>query len=288
MGECLHAGYHPSEQSPRILSLGYHPGVRLGKIGIIGILNTYGMNNIRLVRDSSDRISSLNDIFIISHTTWTKQAIVNLFNGKPKPNSKPISNKLETHDDIPNRVEYMKLFNTVFSDILFHKIKGLEVTPELSLGVTPGLSPSSFLNNLIRLVDAINGKYHLSSEYFLHTNHITYTRNTDTILFNHITGHTIGGSKFREYGINVEPSYTPSERKTKLIPSNVTSVLSDDLTKREYSFTRKVYYFDFGSSAGYNLDYISSPCFVRNANEIIVLPKFGFRNNKPPKIYSLE
>lgn len=91
----------------------------------------------------------------------------------------------------------------------------------------------------------------------LANNILAHSRHTKLIFMNQITGHTPGGS-WREIGLNVKPSMFNHERVAKLTPEIINS--------------KRVYYFDFNSSAGYDIAEVSRPDFVFLDNSNIFIP----------------
>ena len=119
-------------------------------------------------------------------------------------------------------------------------------------------------SDYIELSKAVNDVFKSKSRLYISKNNITYSRNTDTIFLNHIVGHTIG-SEWRDINVNIKQSTYYDERMSKLNP---------DIINDKY-----IYYFDFGSSAGYDHDEISRPDYVYiKDSEMFVsnLPAFSF------------
>lgn len=114
------------------------------------------------------------------------------------------------------------------------------------------------------LSDAVNDVFRSQSKLYISKNGLTYTRNIENIFLNHIVGHSVGHSH-RDINVNIEPSSSKSERKMKLKPT----IIND----------KKIYYFDFGCSAGYEHDEISKPDYVMVKDKTLslsILPEFSF------------
>lgn len=180
--------------------------------------------------------------FIISHSTWSKTSIKQL-----------LQNTTTTSRDCDNNESQLLPLNPNHT------------SSEQSIRYLNSLVSSNFSSiDYIKLSNSVNDVFNSSSRLFISKNNITYTRNTDSIFVNQITGHSIGG-EFRDINVNSSPSTYEKERIEKLKPSIINNC--------------KIYYFDFGSSAGYDHDEISRPDYVYvNSNGMFVsnLPGFSF------------
>lgn len=181
--------------------------------------------------------------FIISHSTWTLGALRQLNEGQTSMTERP-SDKVNSQ--------------------LLPAIDGKNVNER-----------SDIISDIIRVRQCPTDKYqslstecnrlfHSRSRLFVSRNAITYTRNKEGIFLNQITGHT-PGSEWRDIGVNVGPSRFHDEREKKLVPESING--------------KKVYYFDFNCSAGYDHDELSRPDFVYVREEglgVTDLPSFNF------------
>ena len=164
--------------------------------------------------------------YMISHTTWTISALKQL---------------ISTNDSV--NANRLNDFNPEQKKPLINEINTLE-------------SEVSFINNVIKckscsdykkLSDAVNKVFRTKTRLYLSKNLITYTRILDNVFLNHIVGHS-PGFEYRDQQVNSSPSTYLSERQQKLSPTIFSSF--------------RIYYFDFGCSAGYDHDEISRPDYV--------------------------
>lgn len=188
--------------------------------------------------------SSINgENYIISHCSWTKKSVrqliededVNEVNRKrPSDNDESqLMKVIDNYNPSNESIEYIKNIN--FNNVDYKKLS-----------------------------ESCNDLFNSKSRLFISKNGITYTRNTEGIFVNQITGHTIG-SEWREIGVNVNQSTFNKERIDKLKPTIING--------------KKIYYFDFGASAGYEHDEISRPDFVYSTSSgmfVSNLPAFSF------------
>ena len=193
---------------------------------------------------------NVNDVpYIISHCTWSKNAIKQLL-GKSKilENAQRPSDKdksqleqiIDKYKPSPESIKYL-------SDIAFNNQQNIDY---------------------IKLSNSANDVFYSQSRLYISKNGITYSRNIENIFVNQITGHSIG-SEWRDINVNIKPSTFNNERIEKLKPEVING--------------KKIYYFDFGSSAGYDHDEISRPDYVYvNSFGMYVtnLPGFSFISSK--------
>jgi len=187
--------------------------------------------------------------YMLSHTTWTIQAIQQLISNNEKiadnkPDARPsdtnteqlkpvINNKIDISDEI-------KYIESIITNKTHEKI------------------------DYNKLSNSVNKVFHQKSRLYISKNLLTYTRLTKNIFLNHIIGHSAGG-EFRDQSVNVSQSTYNNERKEKLKPDFING--------------RTVYYFDFGCSAGYDHDEIGRPDFVYSNDKglyVSNLPAFSF------------
>jgi len=116
--------------------------------------------------------------FIISHNTWTKRGLKELYDAV-SGNLEPKINR--PGDKNPIQQERFKQFDKNISS------------------------------------DNYNELFKMCPYFYIARNKLTYMRNTEDIIFNQIVGHTIG-AEWAKYGINSEPSITNEERRNKLNP----------------------------------------------------------------------
>ena len=192
--------------------------------------------------------------FIVSHTTWSVQAVQQLMT----PN-----NEYSIKSDRPgdNKDEQKQPFETASNTV----IEEMKYVKQLIDGVNAGkLKHENLISEYQHLSTAINAIFRTKSKLYISKNLLTYTRITKNIFLNHIIGHS-SGAEFRDQGVNVGLSIYYEERESKLSPT--------------FFNQRTVYYFDFGCSAGYDHDEISHPDFVySNSSGLFVsnLPAFSF------------
>jgi hypothetical protein len=163
-----------------------------------------------------------NNMFIVSHTTWTLKSLLELINevndGASRPND---SNEIQKYPILPETRDNDEV----------KKIKTTNVSNE----------------NLSKFVVLVNKIFKGSTRLYCSKNKLVSGRGNRGIIFNTICGHTIGGAA-RDIGVNVEFSELENERKKHLNPETIEG--------------KSIYYFDFGASAGYNHDEISRPDFI--------------------------
>lgn len=192
-------------------------------------------------------IHIMNKPYMVSHTTWTQQALQQLIDNNSDSNHKSD----RPSDNIESQLQ-----------------------PLIS-------STSKNINNYIQLIqsvinnkcdeidyqslsEAVNKIFITKSRLYVSKNLITYTRLTKNVILNHIVGHSIG-AEFRDQNVNSGLSTYYHERESKLKPSIINGKI--------------IYYFDFGCSAGYDHDEIGRPDFVySNKAGLFVsnLPAFSF------------
>ena len=183
--------------------------------------------------------------FIISHCTWSKNAIKQLLQktmiseNAQRPsdkNEEQLKQIINNYTPSSESIKYLK-------DIAFNNITNIDY---------------------LKLSNSCNDVFNSQSRLFISKNNITYSRNIENIFLNQITGHSIGAEN-REINVNVNPSTFYKERIEKLKPEIING--------------NKIYYFDFGSSAGYDHDEISRPDYVyvdKTGMYVSNLPGFTF------------
>ena len=185
--------------------------------------------------------------FMVSHTTWSVQALQQLISQSSVVNSdRPSDN---------NEEQLKPLIETKLTSTEIQKLVEC-----IKYSIT---SPHEKIN-YVQLSDAVNKLFATKSRLFISKNLITYTRITKNIFLNHIIGHS-SGAEFRDQNVNPSPSTYYTERQAKLSPT--------------FFNQRTVYYFDFGCSAGYDHDELSHPDFVySNTSGLLVsnLPAYSF------------
>lgn len=184
--------------------------------------------------------------FIISHSTWTKNAIKQLIQKQDSTTS--------SNSNRPSDKEESQLL----------PLNPNHKPSETSINYLASILSSSSAIDYSQLANAVNDIFNGKSRLFISKNNITYSRNIENIFINQITGHSIGG-EFRDINVNPTPSTYERERKEKLKPTIINGC--------------KIYYFDFGSSAGYDHDEISRPDYVyleSNGMFVSNLPGFSF------------
>lgn len=105
-----------------------------------------------------------------------------------------------------------------------------------------------------KIQDAMNDIYHGSTCVSLNHTQILYNRTINNSFLNQITGHT-PGFVWRDIGINIAPCTYAHERLKFLHPTIVNN--------------KEIYYWDFMSSAGYDVNECSRPDFVYFSNDVI-------------------
>lgn len=204
-----------------------------------------GLGNVSLA------IEINNKPYMLSHTTWTTQAIQQLISNDENVSNKPDARPSDTN---PEQLKPVKR-QTLNID------KDKAYIQSLLSAVNSG---SSNQLEYKQISDSINKIFHQKSRLYISKNLLTYTRITKNIFLNHIIGHS-SGAEFRDQGVNTSLSTYYNERLEKLKPT--------------YFNGRTVYYFDFGCSAGYDHDEIGRPDFVyTSSNGLYVtnLPAFSF------------
>lgn len=206
--------------------------------------------------------------FIVSHSTWTFNAIKQLAETLTRPTS-DVSEDLTKYERPGDRLEEQS--NTLLSknEVENHLRNIGEDTKRFILDVRKRFSNSreqtEMKQDYVTLSKICNELFLLLSRRVISKNYVTYSRNTENVFLNHVVGHSIG-DEFRDINVNVGQSVYENERKNKLKPFVVNG--------------RKVYYFDFGTSAGYDLEEISRPDFVyvdeRDELRVSGLPGFNF------------
>ena len=187
--------------------------------------------------------------YMISHTTWTIQALQQLINNNYSINS--------VNSDRPsdNNPEQLKP--------LISSIPSTELTEYIET-IKHSINSAHNQINYQKLSNAVNKLFITKPQLYICKNLLTYTRITKNIFLNHIIGHS-SGAEFRDQDVNPNPSTYYHERQSKLSPT--------------FFNGRTVYYFDFGCSAGYDHDELSRPDFVfTNSDGLFVsnLPAFSF------------
>lgn len=187
--------------------------------------------------------------YIISHCTWSKNAVKQLLQkSKISENAQRPSDKIESQlEQVIN--EYKPSMDSInyLNDVAFNNQSNIDY---------------------LKLSNSCNDIFNSKSRLFISKNNITYSRNIENIFINQITGHSIG-SENREINVNVKPSTFYEERIEKLKPEIING--------------NKIYYFDFGSSAGYDHDEISRPDYVyvnKSGMYVTNLPGFTFISTK--------
>lgn len=191
---------------------------------------------------------SINNIqYIVSHSTWSKYSIRQLL----QP-AKPVENAVRQGDKEESQLKQI--------------IDNYKPSPE-SLKYLSSICRNENSNEIIdyvKLSNSCNDVFNSKSRLFISKNNLTYSRSVENIFLNQITGHTFG-SEFRELNINVKPSTFYKERLEKIKPDIINGC--------------KIFYFDFGASAGYDHDEISRPDFVyitKDGMYVTNLPGFSF------------
>jgi hypothetical protein len=189
----------------------------------------------------------LDETYIISHCTWSMNAIKQLLS-----KSRISDQARRGSDRDESQLEQVNV--------------GYNPAPE-SINYLSSINGKSNID-YVKLSNSVNDIFNSQSRLYISKNGITYTRNTENIFVNQITGHSIG-SAWRDINVNVGLSTYNNERIEKLKPTIINN--------------KKIYYFDFGSSAGYDHDEISRPDYVYvNPTGMYVtnLPAFSFISSK--------
>lgn len=209
--------------------------------------------------------------FIVSHSTWTFNAIKQLTETltRSKNEMSEANEDLTKYERPGDRLEEQS--NTLLSK---NEVENLlqnigEDSKRFILNVRKRFdtsrAQSEMKHEYVTLSKICNELFLLLSRRVISKNYVTYSRNTENVFLNHVVGHSIG-DEFRDINVNVGQSVYENERKNKLKPFVVNG--------------RKVYYFDFGTSAGYDLEEISRPDFVyvdeRDELRVSGLPGFNF------------
>lgn len=140
----------------------------------------------------------------------------------------------------------------------------LDKTQLLPLIDSPPVNVSKLdLTDYKKLSDLCNEMFYSKNRLYITKNLITYSRNVESVFLNHVVGHVIG-DEWRDIKVNEGNSKYNNERKKKLTPMNINN--------------KKIYYLDFGASAGYDHDEISRPDYVMfdNSLQVTDLPAFTF------------
>ena len=193
-----------------------------------------------------------NKNFMISHTTWTTNALQQLLSTHEEVKSSPDARPSDTN---PEQLKPLIPSHTPNTDDI-----------EIINSIISSQQPHESID-YAKLSNAVNSVFRSKSRLFICKNFLTYTRITKTIFLNHIIGHS-SGAEFRDQNVNSTPSTYFNERQSKLSPT--------------FFNGRTVYYFDFGCSAGYDHDEIGRPDFVYSTpNGLYVsnLPAFSFINS---------
>lgn len=125
-------------------------------------------------------------MYIVSHCTWTQNAIKELFS---------VNNKKKGIR--PGDRDTSQLLPLIDSPIV--EVKSINTS------------------NYEELSNLCNEMFYSKSRLYLTKNLITYSRNTESIFLNHIVGHIIG-DEWRDLNINEGTSKYNTERSDKLIP----------------------------------------------------------------------
>ena len=190
---------------------------------------------------------------VISHTIWSSSAIEKFVNDVPRTTQTD-----REHDNLPIQSQPVAINGSSY-DPAFMKLILRE------LGNYNSKIPNGDVSNLI---SNMNKLYFTRSNKFMCKNNITYTRTVEKACLNQVVGHTPGGW-FRDIGANPGLSQFNSERLKKLEPTMNNNC--------------KLWYFDFGVSAGYDRDEISRPDFVYTTAkgfEVTNLDAFKYCLNK--------
>lgn len=196
--------------------------------------------------------------YLLSHTTWNWDSLGELvFKGL-----------YDREQQLPEQVK--RPFEN--NPLILEKC-GQHVCSEKSLGIVRTAvkdirSGHPMRCSLEELVDAVNDIYHGQSNKYVSFNKLTRTRYTDGVFLNQMVGHTIGGYS-RELGVNTSPATYRDERNKKLTGEEING--------------KRVYYFDFGCSAGYDHDELSRPDFVYTRLDgmyVTNLPGFQYVKNE--------
>lgn len=205
--------------------------------------------------------------FIVSHSTWTYNAIKQL--SEVLTSSRDSAEELNKYerpgDRLPSQSEPL-----LSSDVVKTHLQRFDGNmKQFILNVRKRFNhrkpQTEVTEDYILLSKICNELFLLLSRRTISKNYVTYSRNTENIFLNQIVGHSIG-DEFRDINVNPGQSTYENERMSKLSPFSVND--------------RKIYYFDFGTSAGYDLDEISRPDFVyvdeREELQVSKLPGFNF------------
>lgn len=181
--------------------------------------------------------------YMISHTTWTIPALKQLISTNDSTNANRLNDfNPEQKKPLINETFDLKTELLFINDVVKHK---------------------SCLDYK-KLSDAVNKVFRTKTRLYLSKNLLTYTRTIDNAFLNHIVGHS-PGFEYRDQHVNSSPSTYDFERKQKLSPTIIS--------------TFKIYYFDFGCSAGYDHDEISRPDYVYTTSKgmfVSNLPALSF------------
>ena len=211
-----------------------------------------------IFKDNQGKVSLVVQIkgkpFMVSHTTWTSSALLQLIanNDGIKPKSDRPGDLIDSQ-----KLPVLEQIKVNESDVQYIKsIAALNVEHDKI--------------DYNKLSVAVNNVFRSKSRLYIAKNLLTYTRITKNIVVNHIIGHS-SGAEFRDQNVNPEVATYYHEREAKLKPT--------------FFNGRTIYYFDFGCSAGYDHDEIGHPDFVySNSSGLYVsnLPAFSFiiSNNK--------
>ena len=205
--------------------------------------------------------------FIVSHSTWTYNAIKQLSEvlSSSKDSAEELNKYERPGDRLPSQSEPL-----LSSDLVkTHQQRFDGNMKQFILNVRKRINyrkpQTEVTDDYILLSKICNELFLLLSRRTISKNYVTYSRNTENVFLNQIVGHSIG-DEFRDINVNPGQSTYENERKNKLSPFSVND--------------RKIYYFDFGTSAGYDLDEISRPDFVyvdeREELRVSKLPGFNF------------
>lgn len=185
--------------------------------------------------------------YIISHTTWTSQALLQLIanNDEIKPKSDRPSDQIQT------QMQPILQLKPNIDDIQYIKQIASESVAHEKIDYD-------------KLSKAVNNVFRTKSKLYVGKNLLSYTRILKNVICNHIIGHS-SGAEFRDQNVNNTLSTYYHERESKLKPT--------------FFNGRTIYYFDFGCSSGYDHDEIGRPDFVySNSSGMFVsnLPAFSF------------
>ena len=189
------------------------------------------------------KLAYLNDLpIMISHTTWSVNSIMSYINNSPKNVSNPRPND---NDSIQN-----ELFCTSSN------INKITENTNSIISMLKNNKDRLQYNDYLTLYNLINSLGTSRTYKYICNNTLTYTRSPNNVIMNQIVGHSPGGA-YRDLNVNVESSTYNNERIKKLEPM----VINDC----------RIWYFDFGCSAGYDHDEISRPDFVYVMNDGFVV-----------------